>query len=68
MAKLMHDKQLYARLSEDYNKARTEFYQAEANFNAAEADFVDVAIAQLHAAEAKMDALLRQLKRARGEM
>jgi hypothetical protein len=52
----------------EYRQSITKFYQAQANFENAAPEYIDSAIAELNAAEAKMDALLREFKRAKAEL
>lgn len=52
----------------NYNLSRTAFYQAQQNFELAEAEYVDMAIEELSLAEQKMDAALRKFKTLKGEM
>lgn len=53
-------------LHAEYHLARMKYYQALHNFDNANPEYVDAAIAELKAAETKMDAILRELKQEKG--
>jgi hypothetical protein len=57
-----------AQLYREWNLARTAFYQAHQNFEHATGEYIDVAVLELELAEKKMDAILKEIRRRKGEL